>query len=212
MLVLWIVVGVLVLTFAILLWLKHFGPAPAADVPRSPVPWLSDAVWRDLHPRGYLSRRGAGGRALIFSPDLVQTTEADRVRAPLAPDALDPGELPPEDELASLRQHLLGTPGSGTINLAVWPVCCRRLATLISRQGRGQRLDDIESYVGSLDRAFLEGELIRWGGPGADQAPMFQKGWSEVLGQMRLGEHTGIGIHVYHCRHCHRVYVASCAP
>jgi hypothetical protein len=197
-----------------LLWIlqrtERRAPAPS----RSPVPWLADPVWRRLNPAGYAARRAAlVGPALgtaVVRPSVIPVTDDDRDRAPVLPEPR--GAVPPAGTVDEQLRRLRDTPGSGRIHSPVWPYCCERLATLIACQDGGERLAEIEASAGPLDRAFLDGELDGWGGPGADRAALERQGWSAVLAGMRDGTHTGQGIAIYCCRACGRVYVASCAP
>lgn len=128
---------------------------------------------------------------------------------------MDVGEgvaLPPRGELPGQLRRLLATPGRGSIMRANWPLCCERLATLISAQGDADALADIEARAGSLDLAHLEMEMSAWGGkrPGAQQEAA--AGWAGILGCIRTGEHSGEGINVFQCRDCGRLFVGTCAP
>lgn len=202
--------AVLVVTFATLMFLRRASDRDTRGEERSPVPWLSDVVWRQMNPQGFLARRQAGlSGPVVRNPDVTEVSDDDRRRAPLMPAH---GDCSPEGDRDAQHARLLGTPGAGSINSPVWPWCCRRLATLVSRHGGGDALARIEAHAGALDRAYLDAELRSWGGPEADIEGYRKLGWSGVLEQMRSGEHSGEGINVFHCRACGRVYVASSGP
>ncbi|MEZ4270279.1 MAG: hypothetical protein R3C68_02215 [Myxococcota bacterium] len=194
----------------VLLWMRRGGSRAQGQV-KSPVPWISDDVWQGLFPQGFLGRRNLTAGKLIVNPDPIEATDADRSRAPVAP--IPEGVQPsPRGTLASLRKLLQSLPGPQSIRSAVWPICCGRLGTLISRQGGRKQLAHIESIAGPLDQAYLEREIDDWGGPETDTQTLKDKGWSDVLAGIRRGEHSGQGVNIFQCRGCGRVYVASSGP
>lgn len=197
-------------TFFVLLILQRVGPTRArSEETTSPVPWIADSVWRRLYRP--LGAHRVAPRPVVVRPELIAVEDSDRERAPTLARAANE-RLPPAGALEAQRRRLLQLKGSGGIHAPVWPVCCERLATLISAQGGKEVLDAIESQAGPLDRAFLDAELRSWGGPEADVDAFRRVGWSDVLAGIRRGEHTGQGVNIFHCRACERVYVASCAP
>ena len=209
--------AVILLTLGVLLFLRRLDSADP-EAATSPVPWLSDDVWAELNPQGFLARRALLGSPVVTDPDLIEVTDDDRRRAPTMPDASSCGErsgLWPRHRATRTRddhvRDLLATPGSGSINSAVWPLCCAALAMLIWRQGGRKDLLAIEARCGALDMAFLEGELASWGGSGSNDE--FQEhGWHDILELMRRGDHSGEGMNIFQCRGCARLYVASCGP
>jgi len=202
------VLGAALLTLAIMQ--RAFAAAPEPPPAPSPVPWLSDEVWRSLGPSdGRLARLGFGGRP-IQGPELIPVTPRDQARAPVLPIPKN-APVPPTLDFVSALRALIQTAGPGQIRTPVWPQCCQRLATLVFRQGKGTPLVTLEAQ-GPLDQAYLEGELSTWGGAAADRARLLATGWREVLAMMRAGSHHGQGIHIYQCRACGRVYVASSGP
>jgi len=186
-------------------------PVQTPSQNRSPAPWIADSVWRALKPQGTLSRRGVIASYFVSAPELIPTTDNDRRRVPVAVVPEDV-PVPPAGDWQAQLERLKNTPGRTSARRAVWPYCCERLATLLSCQGKGDSLNEIEAMAGSLDRAFLEGEINRWGGPSSDREALRATGWRGVLGELRMGVHSGTGINIFQCRACGAVFVASCAP
>lgn len=187
-----------VLTLAVL-WILQRTIRVAPSSPQSPVAWLDDAVWKTLREDRLMRR------ALVKEPQVVFADDSDRARAPHGGGGRAALALPRArsfyaHELARLRAQ-------PSVRQAVWPICCGQLATLCYAQGRGTSLAEIEA-VGPLDHAYLEEEIRGWGSPQS----FAERGWGEILAQMRAGTHTGEGINIFHCRCCGAFYVASCAP
>jgi len=208
-----IVAVTVVVTFSILVILQRLDRG-APRAPGSPVPWIADGVWRTLNPEGLAQRSvallGHALGAAVIHPTLIAVGDEDRRRAPIH--RSPGGAVPPAGTIDQQRTRLAQTPGRGKIHSPVWPYCCERLATVIACQGGRAELAAIEGASGPLDRAYLDGELDTWGGPGADRSAFKAQGWGAVLAGMREGTHSGEGISIYCCRACGRVYVASCAP
>ncbi len=203
---------VLLLTFATLFFLQRLTPPELPPAVESPVGWIADEVWLRLNPSGFLARRVVAVQPgpVVIDPHLTPAVRDDHLRVPQMLVRSD-AEMPPTGTIDEQRERLLTTPGAGQIKSAIWPVCCDRLGTLISCQ-QNDLVAEIEASAGPLDRAFLCEELNSWGGPNADVESFRDAGWSEVLGRMRSGAHSGMGINIFQCRACGRIYVASCAP
>jgi len=203
---------VLLITFATLISIQRMTPPEPPQATGSPVAWVADEVWQRLNPSGFLARRVVAVQPgpVVIGPHMTPATRDDHLRVPQMLVRSD-AEIPPTGSLAEQRARLLKTPGGGQIKSAVWPVCCDRLGTLISCQ-QNDALAGIEQVAGPLDRAFLAEELNSWGGPNADVSSFRDHGWREVLSRMRTGAHSGMGINIFQCRACGRLYVASCAP
>jgi hypothetical protein len=183
------------------------GPAPG-DPGDSPVPWLSDEVWRAWNA-GDASARDVQVAGKPISGALpTRVTDDDRRRAARRP----PTAGAPLPVRGTLEQHgalLASTPGLGYFSTVRWPVCCERLSTLIS-DGGTLDLRALERVAGSLDHALTEAHLP----PGAADEERFARegGWTRTLAEMRAGEHGGDGIALFECRACGRVYGAYCHP
>jgi len=206
--------GLLVLSaVVVLVWLGR--STRSQDVPRavvepSPLPWIADSAWSQLITRRG-RRWGLGSDPLVIAPRITLVTEDDLERVPEAP--VPAGVSVPDT--GQPRDHqltLLQTPGGGLIRSPIWPICCERLACLISAQGGRESLVGIESFAGPLDRAFLSREFDSWGGPGADREAFRRAGWTDILQSIRDGDHSGQAINIFQCRSCGRIYVASCSP
>lgn len=180
---------------------------PETPVPdlKSPVPWISDAVWSDWNR--YPTRADA---CPIASPQLSPVTDGDRARAPRLHTAC--ASTPPPGDPASQLHHLLSTPrASGGVIHPYWPLCCDRLAVLISCNGGGLSLADVENQTGPLDLAYLETEIENgWAPRSSEELDRFlREGFSELLASIRRGKGDG-GLNIFRCSSCGRVYLASC--
>lgn len=180
---------------------------PETPVPdlKSPVPWISDAVWSDWNR--YPTKSAA---CPVAAPQLCPVTDGDRARAPRLHIAR--ASTPPPGDRASQLHHLLSTPrASGGVIHPYWPLCCDRLAVLISCNGGGLTLADVEAQTGPLDLAYLETEIENgWAPRAAEELDRFlREGFRELLESIRRGKGDG-GLNIFRCSCCERIYLASC--
>jgi deoxyxylulose-5-phosphate synthase len=92
-----------------------------------------------------------------------------------------------------------------------WPICCERLAVLLSCNGGGVTLADVETQTGPLDLAYLEAEIENSWSPRSPQEldKFLHEGFRAQLEEVRRGKGEG-GLNIFRCSSCERVYVASC--
>jgi hypothetical protein len=172
-------------------------PPPREPGP-SPVAWISDEVWRVWNRS---SRDPAAEECPIFDPIVTVVSERDLGRVPRLPvEAGAPGA--PVGSVADHRRHLASTRSSGFIGSVRWPVCCRRLTTLVFNTGKGASFRELESRAGSLDGSLLEA----FTGDTRDPPEQVFRDWAALLRDMRAGRHAGDGVNFFHCRSCGRVY------
>lgn len=180
-------------------------PETPAPTLKSPVPWISDAVWSDWNRQPPQT-----DACPISTPQLCPVTASDQARAPRV--HIQGASAPPLGDLASQHRHLLSTPpASGGVVHPFWPICCERLAVLISCNGGGLSLADVETQTGPLDLAYLETEIENgWAPRSSEELDKFlREGFRELLEALRRGKGEG-GLCIFRCSSCERVYLASC--
>jgi hypothetical protein len=175
--------------------------APTGDPGPSPVPWLSDEIWRawNAGDSDACSRHEPGRPIDEVWPTFV--TEDDRRRSRPAP--IPPGAPVPAP--GTLEEHatlLRSTPGTGYFNLVLWPVCCDRPTTLLMPD-----IAALESAVGPLDVVLTEAHH-----PSVEKRRAQEQAWADVMAKMRAGKHGGDGTAFFQCRACGRIYGACCEP
>lgn len=172
----------------------------------SPFPWISDEVWGVWNR--YESPAGSWDDiSPINAPRLNIVFENDRQRAPIVAVASNL-QIPPEGTLEQHRALLDSTRGGGYIGWVRWPICCRRLCTLIMAGGGRNRLESIEANTGPLDQVLLLDHAADE--PGSWDAILHN--WADQLRQIRIGKHGGDGVNLFQCRNCGRVYGAYSEP
>jgi hypothetical protein len=184
---------------------RFFTPARSPSR-ESPVPWIDDAVWTAWSQHPTLEAESP-----IVRPTIGEVSADDRERAGRRP--VRPGERsPPEGTLDAHTQLLASTPAAaGVVYSPLWPVCCRRLTTMISCEGAGQSLVSIENAAGNLDHAFIESLVASASEDGATAVNYRrQHGYSQELRLMRHDQHGGDGFVIFECRSCGRTYLSTC--
>ncbi len=169
---------------------------PTAE--RSPVPFVSNISWT--------RRRDARPAAL---PWLVPT--ALRARAPGGV-ARSPAEALPADLLAHGRD-LEACPADPTAlrsgeNVAIWPVCCGRLARHeMANPVRHEILLCIdEPQLGALELALVDPLLTREDSPGQTRLrASLERAYARALENLRGGIRP-MGLDVFRCQECLRIY------
>jgi len=187
-------------------WRK--GARTRGDCGPSPVPWLSDAVWRGWNEGDPHAREEKVPNKPISDATPTAVTEDDRRRAGrgnVAPDA----PVPPTGTLESHAALLDSTPGLGYFAVVRWPVCCERLSTLIS-DGITLDIAELERDVGSLDHALTEVHLPA--GTSDRERFVSEAGWRPTLAAMRVRRFGDDGVAFFQCRACGRVYGAYHHP
>ena len=197
---------------------KFFGRSSAATAKEnppttSPVPWVAVAVWADWsrRPVAAPTSLAGGSESPIGDPVVGDVTDDDRRRAPRRP--LRDGEpISPVGSLAEHAQLLKSTPPASIgVYGPFWPVCCKRLTTLIHCQGAGESLEDIERVVGRLDFAFVEANSGDMQLTAEQNAYLRARGYGDLLNEVRRNG-GGDGYGVFECRKCGRTYVAIWEP
>lgn len=171
----------------------------------SPIPWIADQLWDQWNPPNGLC---LDGRAPIEEPQLEEVTEADLVRIPPSPVQ---GQVPPEGSLEEQLTRLLSTPQSAMATFSpVWPVCCKRLTTLVNSQGEGIQLEELNP-TGPLEKSYLESQFKYTMQVSRTSREEFEAVLHKALDELRQ---TGFidGLNVFECRVCGRKYLASCHP
>jgi hypothetical protein len=198
------------LTMKLVTALQRFLGYPTAEdveaakelVGPSPYPWLSDRRWADWNWTHLDVDPDDEELRPIHERTLTVVSAADRERAPVGAVPAD-AELPPVRTLDGHEKLLDSTHGGGFINLVRWPVCCRRLGTLLSNG----ELNDIEAEVGPLDNSLIEAAIEDYLPPDRESA---FRCWAVELAQVRGGRSGGDGMALFQCRSCGRIYGSSC--
>lgn len=178
---------------------------------KSPVAWIADAVWADWNRRPVPESHAGTDESPIGDPVVGEVSADDRRRAPRR--GLQSNEwMAQEGELAEHEQFLQSTPPAfGVVYSPYWPVCCRRLTTIIHCEGAGQALSDIEQSSGRLDYAFVEGNFADIHLTAEQDAELRQDGYADLLRVCRR-EKGGDGYGIFECRSCGRTYVTTWEP
>lgn len=179
----------------------------------SPVAWVGDEVWADWSRRPVRDLQSPPDESdsPIGDPVVGEVSDGDRARAPRRPLRGDE-RMAPEGLLAEHVRLLRSTP-SASIGVygPFWPVCCRRLTTIIHCQGGGRSLQDVERDVGALDYAFVEGNFADIHLTAEQDAELRLVGYSDLLRVWRR-EKGGDGYGIFECRSCGRTYVTTWEP
>ena len=203
------------LTFIVILGVQRLGADDSSTANPTPIPWIHPALLKALPQEKlpFKERRFNLNKQpqAVLEPQLLEVTAWDweRISGTIPPDHHQ--KVHPND-WAKLENQLLETAGPFVLRSPCWPICCSQLAVLLSSQGKGISLKDLESENGPLDQAFLENELKTWGGPKAKLEEYFSQGWSGILAEIREGAHSGQGINIFRCENCKRLYIGSCSP
>ena len=199
-----IALGLLGFTFGTLLYLRHLQQSENTSQQEECPPWFAKKVWQDLNPTGFLERRMLLMGPTLIEPQFVDVTDGDRLRAPQGHTALPPNTLATtaSDSIAALtKAH-----SQKKVRNAIWPLCCEAPCTLVANHLSTEELVEREGHHGPLDEAYLEEEARTWG---ASEGTSI---WADLLNQVRRGEHEGIGINLFQCRGCQKIFMASCGP
>jgi len=181
----------------------------------SPVPWLSDAVWREWNSvtpeAALLEERYAGAfpdpspPPAVADPHVRLVRDEERERATRAdPDA----PVPEAGEPDELTARLAETPGRPGAYRPVWPACCERPATLLApdagalgQDGLPGGVDEVLYLPDAEDEATGDGPM--WLRPEAGGV-RFRLPDEEVFAR---AEEAG-DVQVFQCRACGRLYAA----
>lgn len=161
----------------------------AASSEKSPHPFISDEVWREWRVKAG-AQLGVGPPALEM--ELVQIAEDVKARIATRPFS---GPQPSPGSIADCARQLLEIKcDSFLLGAGDWPVCCGRLATIVSTHD----LAAMEARFGPLDDCAV--------GDGSDAWPVQCQAWRNhpLSGQD--------GLAYFQCRGCGRPYVAFHEP
>lgn len=178
---------------------KKLGYSDPGD---SPVPWISDETWRREESWAIPDYDEKFPAVAEARPIVARSFDRD-----LAPKiaTANGDDLPPEGDLDDHRAQLDAPPRARVFRIyePFWPVCCRRLSSLVGHLGMDEVFESVVEQTHHL-RAEIESD---WD-IDADAHPHRV----DDLARQTYGDdllHPGKAL--YHCGDCGSVYVASCA-
>lgn len=194
-------------------FLRQKRETPKIDPGPSPVPWLSELVWRRWNANNPLGASLKTPGHPISDAWPTPVTDDDRRRAPRGP--IPPSApVPPVGTVEEHARLLESTPGEGYIGCIHWAVCCDRLTTLIGPT-IGMEIPELEAIVGPLDLGIIEADnLVAFASRDPDEIDRAIRNspWISELQKMRTGKLGCDGINFLQCYSCGRVYVVSSEP
>jgi len=198
------IVGVLCATLIVLKILQRIDPGV-----RSPLPWIGHAVWKQLVSgrRSALQSRAA---VLVEHPTVLSVNKDDLSRSPII--RVGGGKYAPVQNKQDAYLLLTTQKGRGEIMNPVWPLCCEGLTTLVGHHVSKESLGRFEADAGPLDHAFIAEELHEWATTDGEREQVMLLGFSQILADIRMEKHSGMGVNVFRCARCTHAFIASCGP
>lgn len=177
-------VVVAVVAVALILWTRPKPPPPAPPAPRTdapPVPWIATDVWAssDVEDDEVLTD--------VFPYEVSEAEHAAAPRSTLSIAPVAEGDEAAWDDAVDRSPDVLAC-----WNPMPWPVCCRRLTTVVGVNPTRAALARLEAAAGPLDKALLEDD------PSC--------GWSDELANIRRGEDPENGVNLFQCSGCGAMY------